>query len=409
MRLLAGSLFAVLVSIGVFQFRAQYYPQSDCSQDPPIVLSNPTNHHSWRPCNVFSLEYEEARAKFRAAVKKLSIDAESFALPVMDGLTMDIAVLKGTVKGTVVHVSGTHGVEGYAGSAIQLAFLDYLSNKNPQSDRPTIVLVHALNPYGMKHYRRANENNVDLNRNAINNFDEFVMSRDPNIASYDTFRDFVSPGREPTLWDSTLGWWLGAAPKVLKNGFTAMKQVLVAGQYHHSTGFSFGGTRMQPSIEIVENFLVEQGFLPGEVVWIDVHTGLGKLGKDTLIFEETKHSLSKLQDYFPTAEHVVTPQVQDKRAMGGYDLTRGVVTAYLQNKYPSGLFVMQEFGTLPPIFVGRSLILENMMHQYGTNKAAGRALLQKSFYPQSIEWRASIVQRGVSLILQAMELSTRHE
>ncbi|CAJ1945076.1 unnamed protein product [Cylindrotheca closterium] len=406
MRLLLGSLFACIVSIGVFQFRARYYPgESDCNQDAPILLSN----HSWKACNVFSLEYEEARTKFRAAVKSLegSTNVESFILPVVDDLTIDVAVLKGTGKGTIVHVSGTHGVEGYAGSAIQLAFLDYVNRDNLTSDRPTIVLVHSLNPYGMKFYRRANENNVDLNRNAIDNFDEFVKSRDPNIASYDTFRDFVSPEREPNLWDSTLGWWLGALPKVLKNGFSPMKRVLVAGQYHHPTGFSFGGTSMQPSIELIENFMVQHGLLPGEVTWIDVHTGLGKIAKDTLMFEATTHSQSSLRVYFPTAEHIVTPEVQDKKAMSGYDLTRGILAAYLQEQYPEGLFILQEFGTLPPIFVGRSLILENMIHHYGTNKAAGRALLQTSFYPQSTKWRASIVQRGVSLILQAVELSAR--
>ena len=35
--------------------------------------------------------------------------------------TMDIAVLRGSGRGLVIHSSGVHGVEGYAGSAIQIA------------------------------------------------------------------------------------------------------------------------------------------------------------------------------------------------------------------------------------------------------------------------------------------------
>ena len=34
-------------------------------------------------------------------------------------------------------------------------------------DGVTLLLVHVINPYGYKHGRRYNENNVDLNRNVI--------------------------------------------------------------------------------------------------------------------------------------------------------------------------------------------------------------------------------------------------
>ena len=45
----------------------------------------------------------------------------------------------------------SHGVEGFAGSAIQLRILD----DPPQLlDEETLVLVHVLNPYGMAWLRR---------------------------------------------------------------------------------------------------------------------------------------------------------------------------------------------------------------------------------------------------------------
>lgn len=396
-----SAVLAIVVSIQVYKFRSLYYESTECGNDPPISLFNT----SWDACHVFSLEYETARNKFRNAVRELedsSVDVENFYLPIVDDLTIDIAVIKGTREGSIVHSSGTHGVEGYAGSAIQLAFLKLL-HEQPLLERPTIVLVHAMNPYGMKHYRRANENNVDLNRNAISDFDKFLKERHPNVASYDSFREFVSPNRAPTAWDATLGWWVGAIPKLIRHGYTSLKQVLVAGQYHHPTGFSYGGVERQPSIELVTSFMQEHGYLKGEVFWIDVHTGLGKFGKDTLLFEETTASETSLQKMFPTAEHIVTPNVQDKKAMGGYDLTRGIVMSFLQKKNPNGTFVLQEFGTLPGVFVGRALILENMVYQHGTGKSMGRLWLQSAFYPQSAEWRASIVTRGVALLLQAVD------
>jgi len=71
--------------------------------------------------------------------------------------TMDIAVIPGNVPGWVIHTSGMHGVEGYAGSAIQVAALQLLwqqlqsSSSSSSPPRPTLVLVHAVNPYGMAH------------------------------------------------------------------------------------------------------------------------------------------------------------------------------------------------------------------------------------------------------------------
>ena len=59
------------------------------------------------------------------------------------------------------------GVEGFAGSAIQIQFLKERIG-GPELPRSFgVLLIHALNPYGFAHLRRANECNVDLNRNFV--------------------------------------------------------------------------------------------------------------------------------------------------------------------------------------------------------------------------------------------------
>ena len=100
----------------------------------------------------------------------------------------------------LIHCSGTHGIEGYLGSAIQLRFLHELFLQNaqrlcttdnvrapPTKNTPVkkVLLIHAINPYGMRHHRRTNENNVDLNRNVLS--DELwrmIRARNPNFVSY---------------------------------------------------------------------------------------------------------------------------------------------------------------------------------------------------------------------------------
>jgi hypothetical protein len=76
-----------------------------------------------------------------------------------------------------------------------------------------------------------------------------------------------------------------------------------------------------------------------------------------------------------------------------------------EGKNTDSLFLVQEFGTIPALFVGRSLILENMVYHWDRRqKEWGRWLMVSApFYPQKTEcWRANIVQRGVDLVTQAM-------
>ena len=66
----------------------------------------------------------------------------------------------------LILVSGTHGAEGFAGSAIQCAWLA-AARGGVLPDNLAVLLVHGLNSFGFAHLRRVNEINVDLNRNFI--------------------------------------------------------------------------------------------------------------------------------------------------------------------------------------------------------------------------------------------------
>lgn len=71
---------------------------------------------------------------------------------------------------------GTHGVEAFTGSAIQIEFLREYAVKGGSEKDPTMIFVHPMNPFGMKHLRRTNENNVDLNRNGV-----FIFTPTPEL------------------------------------------------------------------------------------------------------------------------------------------------------------------------------------------------------------------------------------
>ena len=321
----------VALAVFVYRFYSRYYDWTPCGNDPPIefefqsqsqsqshlndgsdVVENNQQITYKDPCKLFSNEYLEARNKFRHAVKRYknhqknniinknnnAAEAELWSFPVVvlgdddsngdsndesSSLTLDVAVLPGNTQelGTIVHSSGVHGVEGYAGSAIQLAWLEMLllstddnndkndndNHINNNNNRPTIVMVHAVNPVGMKEYRRCNENNVDLNRNGIiisdenkadgnnndgvsySSFEDFLAKRDPNIAAeYDDFRHLFAPDTIDddddndddaitglSLYETTVGYYVKAVPALWKHGMLALKRAMVAGKLSSSS------------------------------------------------------------------------------------------------------------------------------------------------------------------------------
>ena len=88
----------------------------------------------------------------------------------------------------VLHSSGLHGVEGFAGSAIQIQTVRELPRI---SEGTALILVHILNPYGISWLRRANENNVDLNRNSL--IDDAYTGAPENYSKLDPFLNPPSP------------------------------------------------------------------------------------------------------------------------------------------------------------------------------------------------------------------------
>ena len=167
----------------------------------------------------FSESYQEARNRFLDSIDKLKekefeIIQEQFPLnlkgPLGEELIIDLAVI-GSLESEnlLLYSSGIHGVEGFAGSAIQLSVLDQIKKQSPFSDY-CIVFIHIINPYGMSWYRRVNENNVDLNRN-------FLTNHKGEPEGYKLIDKFINPNTVPFKFDPLffIQWSYGA------NFFTA--------------------------------------------------------------------------------------------------------------------------------------------------------------------------------------------
>lgn len=355
----------------------------------------------------FSMTYAEAREKFlKAAEAAGAKEIEQHVICHVDGQDyfLDTAFFPGKdSKKLLVHSSGTHGVEGYTGSAIQTKLLRSWSPSNQEG--PSVLFVHAINPYGMAQYRRFNENNVDLNRNYLSQEQwAAVKSRDPNAGGYETFRHVLSPSRAPTWGDkywfyATFGW------AVLRHGFVALKRAFVTGQYHHPEGIYYGGEGEQPSVTTLRKVLnkySDNGTL-ADAIFIDVHSGLGPAGIDTIMTSNAGDA-ERAQKVFINTK-VQNDAGSEDGPSGGYNLAAGIIRPRVELAGDRTLSVTEEFGTVPPLQVGRAIIMENAAYHYCKDTEMHQKLrmdVLHAFYPQNEGYMSSVIKLGTDAFNNAL-------
>lgn len=69
----------------------------------------------------FSESYLACRERFLKAAEEAGC-TDIRSLPVIDDLTTDVAIFHGNSDSYLLHISGTHGPEGYVGSATQVRY-----------------------------------------------------------------------------------------------------------------------------------------------------------------------------------------------------------------------------------------------------------------------------------------------
>lgn len=408
----ASKLARLVLVVGLVVGGVQWLAQEDAGA---------CDSHECPECCFFSETLEEAQAKFRhlaGAVPGMALHR----LPVGNtGLDMDVAVLPGRNDTLYVHVSGVHGVEGHAGSAVQLQALTQLASvssslgKRSPAERPTLVLMHLVNPYGMKHGRRFNENNVDLNRNLLSpELWKEVLARPKNFGGYEELSWFLSPRHAISWLGHHVGFWLQAAMLLAVKGRQAVMRAVVVGQYWDPRGMYYGGTSLEPSRAQMLAFLQDHGLTGPQwrkVTVIDVHTGLGPQGVDTLLLEgETAHKKVRAAFDRPglekwRIEDTISNTDADATGGGGYTDTVGYtkhVGELLFADNPDVLCFSQEFGTVPGVFVLRAMRREHAAYHYGSpaEKAAAAEECRSVFYVRKKSWKKNIVTRGFEVFEQ---------
>ena len=217
-----------------------------------------------------------AREKFRDAARASGATLEEYVnpAPAPSKLTTDVALLGPRDATRVLLVNaGTHGVEAFAGSAIEIGFL---AARPALPDDVRVVIVHAINPHGFAWLRRVTEENVDLNRNFVDH-----DGRYPSNDAYDALHPALCPER----WDAASLAEMERAIEeyVDKHGAFALQAAVTRGQYDHPDGIFYGGRQATWSNSTFRDILDRHVTGARRIAFIDLHTGLGAYGDAEMI------------------------------------------------------------------------------------------------------------------------------
>jgi hypothetical protein len=349
----------------------------------------------------FSINYQEARKKFLDAAQAVGASIESFqnphAGPQGEALYTDVAAI-GSKSATDILVlgSGTHGVEGFAGSGIQTGLLRE-GIASALKSNVEIIMIHAINPYGFAHLRRSNEDNIDLNRNFIDHSKPY-----PKNDGYAELADVISP-KSISVWENTklrlsLLWYR------LRNGKAALKRAVSGDQFSHPQGLFFGGHHEAWSIKILKEIARRYLSNARKVIFIDFHTGLGPHGNAEVIMNVKTDTPAYKRAVQWWEDLVKTTVKGDSRSV---HLVASLKLA-IPNMIPQAevTAVSLEFGTYPAIEVFLALRAENWLHHHGGRDHQDaekiKAELVRVFYPNTEEWKTKVWRQGKEVVEQAL-------
>lgn len=347
--------------------------------------------------------YAVARRRFLDAAAAAGAEATSFPHPALgregEELAIDIAVL-GPADATdvLLIVSGTHGVEGYAGSALQCWWLDERSARRPDGLR--VVLLHAFNPVGFSWVRRVNEDNVDLNRNFVDWADV------PNNTGYGEVADLLVP----SVWDDETQQTTTAALMEVAGevGLERFQEIVSIGQYDHPTGIFHGGSGPVWSNRWLHEHLTEIVGGAPRLGLIDLHTGLGPWSHGELISHHVKGdpSYERGTDWWGDVRSMHDGESVSASLSGDW---LAAVDGLLPGVEVTSTAL--EFGTVDVFTVLQSLRADAWLHAHGDptadDAAAIRAQVRSGFADDDPAWLAALIERFDTVAREAVQALSR--
>jgi hypothetical protein len=349
--------------------------------------------------------YPDARARFVNSVTDTGArtSTEPHPLTGPDGgpLAIDVAEWGPPDAAEVVLVvSGTHGIEGFCGSAMQSGWIDahadLLRSGPPRAAR--LVMVHAFNPFGFAWSRRVNEDNIDLNRNFID-----WDAPPPHNDGYDSLAELlVPPTWDDTTQERTSAELLAHAADL---GIDGLQAAITSGQYRHPSGVFYGGDGPTWSNRWLTGWFLHQLEQCERLCILDLHSGLGPWGEgEYIVHHPSDHpGFARADARWPAARSSADGDSVSVLLSG--DWLDHVESLVPDVEITSAAL---EFGTVDPISVLQALRSDAWLWAHGEPRGASgeavRAQVRAAFADDDPAWLARLTEQFTEAMSGALLL-----
>jgi predicted deacylase len=366
---------------------------------------------AWLELNECQRHFHETAASARAAWRRLSssvhthpgwaVDAveHSFAHPLKGPLGEQLAtdclwIGPADASRVIVLISGTHGIEAYAGSAVQHMVLENLLNQPHHHPHTAILFVHALTPWGFAWYRRCDENGIDLNRHFV----DFSQPLPPN-PNYELVRPWLFEP-DPHLRADKLN------EAAILLGRREYEMALSGGQYVDPLGPFYGGRSANHGRLVTEDLLRRFSLPSRDLVVLDLHTGLGPWGYGELICDHLPDSAGAV-----TARRLYGAAIAEPALGTSTSVPKAGLADYAWHEQMNSrsCYLTLEFGSYSTDALFDCLITD---HQFWARYCPEsledeqwlphRERLMEHFCPADPWWRQSVLLRAAQVVSQAL-------
>jgi hypothetical protein len=285
-------------------------------------------------------------------------------------------------------------------------FIDEIMEGKPLNDI-SVLMIHAMNPYGFKYRRKVTENNVDLNRNCAIHKDLYASEND----GYGKLTKFLMPNSKVNFGSFFNRFFhLVAIRKILQESMPVLRQAALQGQYQFDKGIYYGGKEYEPQLTQVEPFLrsIMKDF--DIILNLDLHTGYGERGKLHLFLNPIENP--KVENGIKSIFNGVSI---DWGNSNDFYTIKGEYVGWSNSLAEDALCIPMffEYGTLDSQKTFGSLksiqimINENQGNHFGyknqKNEEKIKTLFSEMYYPKSHVWRSKVIYDSHALMQKMVD------
>lgn len=291
----------------------------------------------------------------------------------------------------LVLIGGTHGIEGFVGSAVQIDLLNLIASEAIKLASDTaILMIHALTPWGYAWQRRCDQDGVDLNRNIV----DFSKPL-PLNPGYDELRSAL-------FSDDFQQRVVVMQEFEKKHGRIAFECAISGGQYTDPAGPFYGGRSPAHGRRVTEDLMQLYALQQRDLAVIDLHSGLGSFGYGEIICDHDPDSPATAVARRWYGESVTLPALGTSSSVPKVGLLDYAWHAIMNTK---SCYITLEFGTFRTDQLLEILLRDHFLWGQPENldaREAHRKVMRHHFCPDDQAWKEMVLFRARQVFTQAI-------